>query len=475
MNSIRWRFLLIMLLVVFLPTWWIHRETIRFFDRFASRTHELHMREMAFAIGELLRRMPQDLPGEWIRLDQTLREIVSRDETRLRVYDASGALRVDTAWPPGDIPDEPQRPDIVASALDGKYRASWELTPSRQYVWYHCAEPIQQEARILGVVLISRHTSPITRAMLQMSQTQRRAMAIALSATAVVAVVLTWTLTRRLRRLTHAASALAEGRSQTLTPLQGRDEIATLSQSFAAMTDALARRNRYTRDFVSTTSHELKAPITAIRGAAEILQDGGDRNPKTRQKFLDNILFESERMTRLIEELNLLTRVDAEASSAPREPTDVGPLLSDIIERARLAFPPPRATLCYTPPGKPLVANVHAGQIEQIIFILLDNAFRYTPPDREVRLALDSENSPAGERVRITLSDDGPGIAPSNLPKIFDTFFTTEPKGLHRDYGSGLGLAIAKTIVEGHGGTIHASSEPGAGAVFTISLPRYVA
>ena len=110
----------------------------------------------------------------------------------------------------------------------------------------------------------------------------------------------------------------------------------------------------------------------------------------------------------------------------------------------------------------------YAAQLEQVVINLLDNAFRYTPEAGEVRLSAHA----AGDRVVVEVADNGPGIAPSNLPKIFDRFFTTEPKGLRREYGSGLGLAIAKAIVEGHGGAISAASEPGRGAVFSVSLPR---
>ncbi len=468
MSSLRWRLLAVTLLVVFLPVWWMHREAVRFFDRFSSRAQEEHMRETAFAAGELLRRMPRDLPGEWIRLDDTLRLIAARDQTRFRVYDRAGTLRIDTGLPAGATPAANDVPATVASALGGRYKASWELTSDRKFIWYHCAEPVLDGDEVVGVVYVSRHTNPIIQAVSQMQRNQQTAMFAALGLAGAASVLLAWTLTRRLRRLARGAAAVAGGAAQTLEPLSGRDEIAELSRAFATMTDELARRNRYNREFVSTTLHELKAPLTAIRGAAEILQHGAGERPDAREKFLASILHQSDRMTRLVEELNLLTRVDAEASAAPREAVDVCALLRGVAERAELAFEPPRARLVPEVPSEPLVVTAHAAQLEQVVLNLLDNAFRYTPEAGEVRLAARA----AGDRVVVEVADNGPGIAPSNLPKIFDRFFTTEPKGLRREYGSGLGLAIAKAIVEGQGGVISAASEPGRGAVFTVSLPR---
>ena len=321
---------------------------------------------------------------------------------------------------------------------------------------------------VVGVMFVSRHTNPIIQAVSQMQRNQQTAMFAALGLAGAASVLLAWTLTRRLRRLARGAAAVAGGGAQRLEPLSGRDEIAELSRAFATMTDELARRNRYNREFVSTTLHELKAPLTAIRGAAEILQHGAGERPDAREKFLASILHQSDRMTRLVEELNLLTRVDAEAAAAPREAVDVCALLRGVVERAELAFEPPRARLVADVPAEPLVVTAHAAQLEQVVINLLDNAFRYTPEAGEVRLSAHA----AGDRVVVEVADNGPGIAPSNLPKIFDRFFTTEPKGLRREYGSGLGLAIAKAIVEGHGGAISAASEPGRGAVFSVSLPR---
>ncbi|MFO1489893.1 MAG: HAMP domain-containing sensor histidine kinase [Kiritimatiellia bacterium] len=468
MSSLRWRLLAVTLLAVFLPVWWMQREAVRYFDGFSGPAQERHMREMAAITGELLRRMPQDLPGEWIRLDETLRPLSARHGIFFQVYDRAGALRIDTTSESPVALTTNKVAATVAVARTGRYKAAWELSPDNKYLWYHCAEPVKQDDQVEGVILLSRHTNPIIQAIKRMQANQQTAMLLSLGLGAAAAGLLAWTRTRRLRRLASRAAEVAGGRTQTLEPLTGRDEIAGLSRAFATMTAELGRRNRYNRDFVSSTLHELKAPLTAIRGAAEILQQGAADRPEAREKFLRNILHESDRMSRLVEELNQLTRVDAEAASAPRAPVDLCALARGIAERADLAFEPPRAVLSTAVPAEPLVVNAHAPQMEQVVLNLLDNAFRYTPVTGEVRLSVRA----AGDRVELEVADNGPGIAPSNLPKIFDRFFTTEPKGLNREYGSGLGLAIAKAIIEGHGGVISAASEPGRGAVFTVSLPR---
>jgi len=246
------------------------------------------------------------------------------------------------------------------------------------------------------------------------------------------------------------------------------------------MAGEIESRNSYNRDFIQTTLHELKTPLTAIRGAAEVLESvesvelGGEGKAKeeeggrVRQKFLGIIGFQVGRLMQLVGELRELTRVDVELARAPRLAVDYGAFVKEAIGRLAETFPEPHARLTVVVPDTAMTVRIVPGRIEQVLANLLDNAFRYTPPSGEVSITVEK-----GNPVRTTVSDTGCGIAASNLDRVFDRFFTTERGQRSQDYGSGLGLAIAASIIRSHQGEIRVTSAPGEGARFTFELPRH--
>jgi signal transduction histidine kinase len=214
--------------------------------------------------------------------------------------------------------------------------------------------------------------------------------------------------------------------------------------------------------------HELKMPITAIKGAAELLEQGAFAKEEARVKFLGNIRFEADRLARLVWELNELTKLDAEIPRAQKEKVDYGQWVREAVERYLPTLEAVHAEIRVDLPENPLWVRIVPGRIEQVIGNLLDNAVRYTPVAGriEIQVTAGPDNT-----VVTTVRDTGCGIAAANLGKVFDRFFTTEPKDKPKDYGSGLGLAIAKSIVESHQGTIRVESLAGQGAAFFFTLP----
>jgi signal transduction histidine kinase len=264
-----------------------------------------------------------------------------------------------------------------------------------------------------------------------------------------------------------AARDFTRGNAPMKIEIVGKDEIGELARSVNRMAEEIDRRNRYNRDFLSETMHELKAPLTAIKGAAEILEGSAAEKPDSRRKFLSNIRHDTDRMIRMVGELTRLTQLDMDVLSEKKEPVDYCGFLKRLAERVRevrMGRPP---ELTVSIPDGSFTVSLVPGRIEQVIDNLLENAFRYTPPDGMVEL---SAREGPDRTIITTVRNTGPGIAPANLEKVFDRFFTTEPKDREKPYGSGLGLAIARSIVENHGGRIWVESAPSAGAAFSFSL-----
>ncbi|MBI3985458.1 MAG: HAMP domain-containing protein [Lentisphaerae bacterium] len=528
MISLRWKIIVLCLVVLLPPMLLLNRYAIDTFDRFTRRTLENQMSDTAFIVGEQVKAL-LDENGELdddalARLNELVGAYAREVEARIRVLSDTGLVLADSdaGETTGDSHDDavqhlsqPGMADLprvrqaflpviprgtlarpngthvrnvdgydandgktadvdlsslpeVRTALAGQYRARWDLTPDRKYMFYYVARPIEQEGGVWGVVYVSRHTSPIMKTISGMVRVQRSILFAALGLGALLAAVLAHSITRRLRSLTTTTSAFARGQAPLELRAMGRDEIGELAAAIRTMADNIHNSNRYNREFVSSLMHELKMPITAIKGAAELLDQGAFDKPGARSKFLGNIRFEADRLDRLVWELNELTKLDTEMAQLQKEKTDYAACLKGIVERFTAALYVSHADIKLTLPEKPLPVLIHPGRIEQVVCNLLENALRYTPASGSIEIR--AEEGP--DRTVVTsVRDTGCGIAPANLAKIFDRFFTTEPKNTTKDYGRGLGLAIAKSIVKNHHGRIRAESTLGEGACFFFSLP----
>jgi two-component system sensor histidine kinase ChvG len=472
LTSIRWTLIGLSVVLVGIPVYILNHYAIRSFDAFTSRALEEEMISHAFMVGEQYKAMVLGLGETGLGgMDRPFGAMLQRYgpavQSRLQVLSPAGTVLFDSSTntvPGADLSDQEE----VRGAMRGGYDARWERTANGTYVFYYVALPVKDHLDVVGIVRVSRHTGPIIRAITRMIHDQRLAMLTALGVAVGMSAVLAQTMTRRLRRLTRGTRDYAEGRGPLSPAPSGRDEIGELGRAVTHMAGELERRSRYNRDFISTVMHELKTPLTAIKGAAEVLEQGAADAPKTRAKFLSNIRFEVDRMIRMVGELNALTKLDTELSRDKAETVDVTACVQGILERLEPSFESPHATVSFTPPAAPARVRAVPARLEQVFANLLDNALRYTPPTGRVDITVDG--NPAGAVV-IRVRDTGVGISPANLDKVFDRFFTTEPKHRRQEHGSGLGLAVVKSIIERHGGRIAAASVRGEGTTFTITLP----
>jgi len=222
------------------------------------------------------------------------------------------------------------------------------------------------------------------------------------------------------------------------------------------------------RTFMADASHELRTPLSLIRASAEILQRHPEEPISAHRQEVEDIIRESERLARIVSQLLTLARADAGRLPLHREEVDLAQMARDAVRQLspRLQEKGLEGEVVASGPV-PLWGD--AARLRELLFILLDNAIKFTPAGGrvEVRVAAD------GDRARLEVADTGVGIEPQDLPRIFDRFYRADrARRRDEDGGAGLGLAIAKAIVEAHGGRIWAESEPGRGATFVTVLPR---
>lgn len=472
MNSIRWKLLLISFLVVFLPVYFLNRYAVKSFDNFTSKALEEEMIGNAYMFGEHYKAMVlgfgvTGMQGMHEEFSSVLKNYGPEVQSHLRIVSPEGIVLFDSSTNSTVGIDVSQRIEIDR-AMIGRYGADWSLTDDGKYVYYYCALPLKHEGKVVGIAYVVRNTQKITKAIITMVHNQRVAMVIALCFAMLISAVLAQTMTRRLRQLTRVSKEYARGNANLNLEVSGRDEIAELGRAVSHMAAEIESRNRYNRDFMSTVMHELRTPVTAIKGAAEVLEHGAMDKEGVREKFIANIRYEADRLNRMVAELSELTKLDVEILRGHKEKVDYGQYIRKIEERLLPTFDQEHAAFTVSIPDELIMAMIVPGRIEQVISNLLENAFRYTPVSGRVELKVARDDN---QNVLTSVRDTGPGIPSACLERVFDRFYTTEPKAVPKDYGSGLGLAIAKSIIENHQGKIWVESSPGKGSCFIFSLP----
>jgi two-component system OmpR family sensor kinase len=285
----------------------------------------------------------------------------------------------------------------------------------------------------------------------------------------IACLALTRAILRPLERMVVTAEAISGGDlDRRLRLPAGSNEVARLGSAFDHMVDRLGAALEAQRRFVADASHELRTPLTSLEGLSEMLLIGADRgDTSVVQRTVRSMHSELGRLGRLVADLLTLSRLDS-TTPVKHIPLDAGKLVWEVAEQMRPLAEARSVRMWVEAPGPALVEG-EPDRLKQVMLNLVDNALRYTPPEGEVRLSAVAD--PAIARVRLEVRDTGPGIAPQDLPHIFDRFYRSDTSRNRATGNTGLGLAIARAIVEAHGGTISAQSRPGEGATFRIELP----
>jgi two-component system, OmpR family, sensor kinase len=328
-----------------------------------------------------------------------------------------------------------------------------------------------QDGTLFGTVQAFENLRPMEQALEQLQLFLISGFVIGLTMTAVGSYLLTGQSLRPLTHITEAVRSVGQSgdlKHQIRTPATN-DEIQQLAETFNHMLARLDAAFNAERRFVGDASHELRTPLTALRGNAEILLrqlDSARMNPDDMREGLNDIRDEAERMGRLVEHLLTLARADV----GWRPDMQTITLEKVVRDAARVASPLATDHVFRTEINEDLTIQGDPDQLRQLLLILLDNAFAYTPAGMAVTLRTSSE----GGFARIDVIDEGPGMSEEQVNRIFDRFYRGSEARNGGTTGAGLGLAIAKWIADCHAGHISAYSQPAAGTRMTIRIPMHV-
>ena len=453
------------------------------------------------------------------RVAPVLRRLVSPTKTRARIYDRDGVLILDSRnlYGRGDVlrfdlpPPDAENPGVierafiavrrwfgrgdlplykelgpengkgypeVEQALDGLH-ASMVRVNDRGEVIVSVAVPVQRFRAVRGALMLSTQGADID----DMVEAERLAIVkvflVAAAVMVVLSMLLAGTIAGPVRRLADGAERVRRRiRSRVEIPdcTRRRDEIGHLSGAIREMTNALYTRIEAIESFAADVAHELRNPLTSLRSAVETLPLA--KTEDSRRRLLEVIEHDVKRLDRLISDISDASRLDAELQRQEAASVDLAKLLDALVTAANEIHTDDVSVTLAFEGGKPAAFKVpgHDSRLGQVVSNLLDNARSFSPPGGNVRITCRRLKN----EIEIAVDDDGPGIRPEALDKIFERFYTDRP---HQGFGqnSGLGLSISKQIVEAHGGSIRvenrnsvaaAGQEPHVlGARFVVRLP----
>jgi len=459
-----------------------------------------------------------EFPINLERVAPVLRRLIQPTRTQARIYDRDGALQIDSRnlygrgdvlrfdlIPPDDRPTRLERawiaiknwfgrssyplyrdlgpengkgyPEVV-QALAGQ-KASAVRVNERGEIILLVAVPIQRFRAVRGALLLSTQGGDIDSAVAA-ERFQVLLLFLALGAVMVLlSVLLARTIAGPVRRLADAAETVRrriKSREEIPDFTYRRDEIGELSGALRDMTNSLYSRIESIESFAADVAHELKNPLTSLRSAVETMPLA--KTPESRARLLAVIEHDVRRLDRLISDVSDASRLDAELQRQDASPVDLTRLLRTVVTVANEVRRDDgvKITLAFeggTPSS--FIVPGHDSRLGQVIDNLIENARSFSPPNGRVRITAKRLRN----AVEITVDDDGPGIAPEAMERIFERFYTDRP---HQGFGqnSGLGLSISRQIVQAHGGRIRAENRMGVsehegprvlGARFVVRLP----
>jgi signal transduction histidine kinase len=395
-------------------------------------------------------------------------------------WDASAAHHLLATYTQANtLPD-----DLNSSTPSGIYSTvTYEGQPIRVYT------TLNTFVGTLHVIQTARSEQSIQQSLDQLRQTLLAGGVLGVVLAIGCGLGLTWGTLAALRRVTRTASQISASQDfRRRVPLKAglaRDETTVLAETFNAMLTNLETSYQRQKRFVADASHELRAPITSIRCNLDLLARVQDLPREEREAILADARTEADRMSRLVNNLLSLAHADemitrqhetkiADSTASERDyaltTVDLDSLVLEVFRQYRETGEEPvlhnraRLTLQHITPAR---VSGEYDRLKQVVVALVDNALKYTPSAGRVTLALSVE----GQEALLKISDTGIGIAPEDLPHIFERFYRADLARSHEQGGSGLGLAIAQSIVQEHHGQLEVESTPNEGSTFLLRLP----
>ncbi len=328
--------------------------------------------------------------------------------------------------------------------------------------------PIIQEDRVIGAIILYSPIHGINKALAGLSQMVLTAGIISLAIAFLIGIILSRRLSGPILTITEASIFIAKGQKQVIVPTNtGIEEINQLGKTFNDMSGKVEANEERMREFVANVSHELRSPLTSIKGFVEALLDNKGKTPEAQKRFLTIIHHETDRLSKLVNDLLVLSRSE-ELVPLILEDIELKGFIEDVLIGFHTRAEENSINLNVISKGNPIFLNNDLYSLKQIIVNLVDNALKYSPLGGTISISLKE----SAEMISISISDSGSGIPERDLPYIWDRFYRVDKARSRETGGTGLGLAIVKQLTEKNGGHVEVESVLGKGSIFSIRFPK---
>ena len=465
--SLRWHLILSHTLIVILCLAIVAVAVIGFLQTYRNRFAMARLDDMTIPIYIQAKYLAQgqiSLNEVWANLEEQAQAtgvyifLVDHDRNIIRSASPEGIIQ-------GPLSKLPQ--EALPADLSGPYHGTYAISKRQTFVFaaYPLTPLFDSQKPSAEVLVLAVPRASALALWTSFSRPFFWAGLIALAISVVIAILLARSLYRPIKRVTDAAREIAQGKYSQEIPPAGPTEVKGLALAFNQMAKQVKLSQQRLRDFLSDVSHELRSPLTSIRGFAQAMVDGTAGDSEAKSKAAHIIEDESKRMIRLVDELLELSRIESGQIRMLHEPVDIKTLLEHCQEIFTLRAEEKGIRLrTDLKPLPPVVGDTD--RLEQVFCNLLDNSLKHTPQGGEISIT--AQQVPPGF-LEITVADTGQGIPSEQLDRVFERFYRADNSAA--ESGTGLGLAIAREIVRAHGGDIEAKSTLGKGARFLVRLP----
>ncbi len=428
----------------------------------------------AFLVGDLLK---EDIAaGKHDIIQKKVRELAGKLNVRVTIIDGSGTVLGDSDKDPGSMEDHENRPEVIRALKDGAGEST-RYSDTVEYNMKYVAVAISHGRKQIGVV---RLALPI-----QEVESQFRIIYKAVLTGGIIAILFTLisgyfiskSIINPISEMKEVAQAISEGDFNKRAKINSEDELGVLARSLNRMADemqlkmnSLSSMDKMKTDFVANVSHELKTPLTTIKGFIETLENGAIDEKDNARRFLSIIKKNAERLSNITDDLLKLSELELGKDRIEKKRFDLKDLIKDVVLRYSHLITTNHFKVEQDYHGKSFMVNADMQKMEQVLVNILDNSMKYTGEGGSIKINAHDMH----DHFMISVEDNGIGIPAEHLDRVFERFYRVDKARSRKLGGTGLGLSIVKHAVLLHGGDIRIESIENKGTKVAVTLPKAI-
>lgn len=461
-------FSVLILIIVFVLNFFVSLKLHEHFEQKISA----ELKSNAVLVGDILQA---DLgEGRFKDIQQKTRQLADKLDLRITVIEKGGRVLGDSEQQPSLMENHSNRLEVI-KAIENGFGQSTRFSDTLGINMKYVAVRVEQGDRILGVV---RFALPLSRVQPEIRIIYRVVLFGTIAAVIIALIVayfVSRSITLPIRQVKETAQQIARGDFSRRVRIKSKGELGELAESLNTMADELQQKmenlkqlDRVRTDFVANVSHELKTPLTLIKGYIETLQSKAINDKEKTDKFISIIKEHSDRLGYTIDDLLSLSELELSKDCVNRTKLDLKEVIDEISLGFGQALAEKKHSLTVRTQGDDFSIQADRNKIEQAFVNLIDNSIKYTKESGRIEVLLREE----GQTVCVTVQDNGIGIPKEHRDRVFERFYRVDKARSRELGGTGLGLSIVKHIVLAHNGKIAIESEPNKGTKVSVTFPK---